>query len=210
MESYCGKKNGHRTFSPSADPNWDRAFGRRAARWRSLRLIATMAVSPASAGPVVESRVSERVLVFGDDAKAFLAVARSLGRKGIEVHAAPADFASPALKSRYIAAAHRLPSYWLGAERWAEAVAALADRERIGLIVPTSDASLMMLMRHADRLGRERLALPGGKAARNLHRQGGDAAARLRAWRAGLPRAGWSRPTTKPARWRAPSACRWC
>ena len=109
--------------------------------------------------------MSERVLVFGDDAKAFLGVARSLGRKGVEVHAAPTNFAAAALRSRYIVATHRLPSYWGGAERWAEAAASLADRERIGLIVPTSDASLMMLIRHTDRLGRERLALPGGKAA---------------------------------------------
>lgn len=117
------------------------------------------------AGPGVEKMVSERVLVFGDDAKAFLGVVRSLGRRGIEVHAAPGDFSAAALKSRFIAAVHRLPSYWLGGESWAEAVAELADRERIGLIVPTSDGGLLMLMRHADRLGRDRLALPSADAA---------------------------------------------
>ena len=107
----------------------------------------------------------QRVLVFGDDTKAFLAVVRSLGRRGIEVHAAPSDFAGAALKSRYIAAAHRLPSYPLGPEAWVEAVRALAERERIDLIVPTSDKSLHLLMGHAEALGRERLALPSADAA---------------------------------------------
>ncbi|HEV2866099.1 MAG TPA: ATP-grasp domain-containing protein [Allosphingosinicella sp.] len=114
---------------------------------------------------MVEKPVSERVLLFGDDTKAFLAVARSLGRKGVEVHAAPSDLASPALKSRFVAASHRLPPYALGPEAWADAVAALADRERFALILPTSDASLLMLMHHADRIGRSRLAIPNPEAA---------------------------------------------
>ena len=109
--------------------------------------------------------MSQRVLVFGDDTKAFLAVVRSLGRRGLEVHAAPSDFATAALKSRYIAATHRLPAYRLSPEGWVEAVRALARRERIDWIVPTSDKSLFMLLRHADGLGRERLALPSEGAA---------------------------------------------
>ena len=44
------------------------------------------------------------MLLLGDDLRAFLAIARSLGRRGVEVHAAPSDFSSSALKSRYIAA----------------------------------------------------------------------------------------------------------
>ncbi|MDQ4088490.1 MAG: hypothetical protein M3177_10860, partial [Pseudomonadota bacterium] len=41
----------------------------------------------------------------------------------------------------------------------------LTEREQIGLIVPTSDASLLMLMAHAAELGPERLSLPNREAA---------------------------------------------
>src|SRR5262249_13389558 len=51
--------------------------------------------------------------VLGDDTRSFLAVVRSLGRQGISVHAAPADFRSYALRSRYIAAVHDVPP-WMG------------------------------------------------------------------------------------------------
>lgn len=109
--------------------------------------------------------MAQRVLVLGDDAKAFLGVVRSLGRQGLVVHAAPSDFSAPALKSRYIAALHRLPTYLLGADSWADALLELIERERIAMVFPTSDASLLMLLRHADRLGRERLAVPNPEAA---------------------------------------------
>ena len=128
--------------------------------------------------------MSQRVLVFGDDTKAFLAVVRSLGRRGIEVHAAPTDFAGAALKSRYIAAAHRLPCYPIAPDAWVEAVRSLAEREQLGLIVPTSDKSLHMVMRHADALGRERLALPSAEAAAVFTDK---AATRRLAFAAGVP-----------------------
>ena len=109
--------------------------------------------------------MSQRVLVFGDDTKVFLAVVRSLGRSGVEVHAAPEDLGSPALKSRYLKALHRLPAYALDPGRWAQAVRELVEREGIRLVIPTSDASLLMLLGHADTIGRERLALPNPEAA---------------------------------------------
>jgi predicted ATP-grasp superfamily ATP-dependent carboligase len=126
----------------------------------------------------------QRVLVLGDDAKAFLAVVRSLGRRGIEVHSAPPDPAAPALKSRYIARTHRLPLYGSGADAWAAALRILADRESIGWIVPTSDAGLLRLIRHADSLGRERLALPGERAEALLTDK---AATRRLAFECGVP-----------------------
>jgi protein-tyrosine-phosphatase/predicted ATP-grasp superfamily ATP-dependent carboligase len=114
---------------------------------------------------VLERFVSDRVLVLGDDAKAFLGVVRSLGRHGLEVHVAPNDFAAPALKSRFIAAVHRLPPYALGGEAWTSALRDLAARERIAMVVPTSDASLLMLLRHRDDLADVGLALPNPEAA---------------------------------------------
>jgi predicted ATP-grasp superfamily ATP-dependent carboligase/protein-tyrosine-phosphatase len=101
----------------------------------------------------------ERVLLLGDDLRAFLAVARSLGRRGVEVHAAPSDFSSPALKSRYIAAAHRLPPYPLDPRAWESALARLIADYGFRKVVPTSDSGLFMLRHHADALGRERIGI---------------------------------------------------
>jgi protein-tyrosine-phosphatase/predicted ATP-grasp superfamily ATP-dependent carboligase len=101
----------------------------------------------------------ERVLLLGDDLRAFLAIARSLGRHGVEVHAAPSDFSSPALKSRYIAAAHRLPPYPLDAAAWEAALARLIAVHDFRLVLPTSDSGLFMLRHHADALGRERIGI---------------------------------------------------
>ena len=101
----------------------------------------------------------ERVLLLGDDLRAFLAVARSLGRRGVEVHAAPSDFSSPALKSRYIAAAHRLPPYPLDPDAWESALARLIADHGFAKVVPTSDSGLFMLRHHAEALGRERIGI---------------------------------------------------
>jgi hypothetical protein len=60
---------------------------------------------------VMSIQSAERVLVFGDEMRIFLAVVRSLGRAGKEVHAAPFNWHSPALKSKYISAIHHLPRY---------------------------------------------------------------------------------------------------
>ena len=63
-----------------------------------------------------------KVLVIGDDTRSFLSTVRSLGRQGIEVHAAPFDFRSPALASRYIRATHFLPYYLDGGLEWLDAM----------------------------------------------------------------------------------------
>ncbi|MEA3064864.1 MAG: hypothetical protein QOJ27_1310 [Sphingomonadales bacterium] len=106
----------------------------------------------------------ERVLLLGDDLRAFLSIARSLGRRGVEVHAAPSDFSSPALKSRHIAAAHRLPPYPLGPEAWEAALARLIDQYGFARVVPTSDSGLFMLRHHAAALGRERIGIANEEA----------------------------------------------
>src|SRR5215212_1954466 len=53
----------------------------------------------------------QRVLVLGDDMRIFLSVVRSLGRAGKEVHAAPFDAHSPALRSKYVSMVHHFPGY---------------------------------------------------------------------------------------------------
>lgn len=106
----------------------------------------------------------ERVLLLGDDLRAFLAIARSLGRRGVEVHAAPSDFSSPALKSRYIAAAHRLPPYPLDPKAWEKALSGLIAEQGFRKVVPTSDSGLFMLRHHAGALGRERIGIANDEA----------------------------------------------
>jgi predicted ATP-grasp superfamily ATP-dependent carboligase/protein-tyrosine-phosphatase len=101
----------------------------------------------------------ERVLLLGDDLRAFLALARSLGRRGVEVHAAPSDFSSPALRSRYVTATHRLPPYPLDPRAWESALARLIADYGFRKVIPTSDSGLFMLRHHCEALGRERIGI---------------------------------------------------
>jgi protein-tyrosine-phosphatase/predicted ATP-grasp superfamily ATP-dependent carboligase len=86
----------------------------------------------------------EKVLVLGAGVSAFLAVIRSLGRRGIDVHVAWCQPDCPALRSRYVARYHRLP---LCAEddNWADAMAALLEQERFALVLPTNEQSARAL-----------------------------------------------------------------
>ena len=95
-----------------------------------------------------------KLLVLGDDTRAFLSVVRSLGRAGAEVHVAWHDPAGPAARSRYIRRAHALPSIE-GA--WLEAFKALMRAERFDLVIPCTDpilASLQAKRRELEPLGR--------------------------------------------------------
>ena len=123
----------------------------------------TAAAKRGSAAP------SGKALVMGDDTRGFLATVRSLGRKGIEVHAAPFDFRSPALASRYIAAIHHLPP-WMGTgEAWLEAVRALLAEQRFDLVIPCDERNLLPLQRHREELSAlARLAIPSDEAVEIL------------------------------------------
>jgi protein-tyrosine-phosphatase/predicted ATP-grasp superfamily ATP-dependent carboligase len=106
-----------------------------------------------------------RALVIGDDTRSFLAVVRSLGRAGWEVDAAPFDFSSPALRSRYLRRIHRVPPYSVSAEGWVETMRGLIA-EGYDLVLPCDDRGLIPLQRHAGELGRTCLALPNDEAMR--------------------------------------------
>jgi protein-tyrosine-phosphatase/predicted ATP-grasp superfamily ATP-dependent carboligase len=106
-----------------------------------------------------------KVLVLGDDTRSFLAIVRSLGRRGISVHAAPANFRSPALRSRYIAAIHYLPPWMGDGAEWLSATAELLRAERYDLIIPCNETTLLPLQRHRATLSRfARLAIPDDRA----------------------------------------------
>jgi biotin carboxylase len=108
--------------------------------------------------------MTDNILVLGDDSRAFLAVARSLGRRGFQVHAAPSDTGAPALRSRYICQIHSLPSYAAGPEAWTHRLRHLVQDHSIAMVVPCSDSSLAKLQHCASRIGDAQLAIPGPKA----------------------------------------------
>ena len=107
---------------------------------------------------------TEKVLVIGDDMRSFLATVRSLGRQGIEVHAAPFDFSSPALTSRYIRQVHRLPFYLDGGHDWLSGMVQLLEAEKFKLVIPCDERSLLPLIRHEEELNRHsKLAIPDAR-----------------------------------------------
>jgi protein-tyrosine-phosphatase/predicted ATP-grasp superfamily ATP-dependent carboligase len=118
----------------------------------------------APSAPQAALAPAPRVLVLGDDTRSFLAIVRSLGRAGFAVHAAPFDFTSPALASRYVGKVHRLPPYSLSAEAWVAALREVIGSEGIGLVIPCDDRTLLPLDRHAHALAPARLALPNRAA----------------------------------------------
>ena len=106
----------------------------------------------------------ERVLVVGDDMRIFLAVVRSLGRAGKEVHAAPFDPRAPALRSRYIAKIHGFPRYSENPAAWLASVQDTLSAYRFDLVVPCCDRAIHPLHAHRDALAGHRLAIPPAEA----------------------------------------------
>lgn len=106
-------------------------------------------------------RLPSKVLVLGDDTRSFLAIVRSLARQGIEVHAGPFDFTSPALTSSMITRTHWLPYCFEDGSEWIEAVRALLARERFDLVVACDERTILALDRHRDQFSHLcKLAIP--------------------------------------------------
>jgi hypothetical protein len=83
-----------------------------------------------------------KVLVLGDDTMSFLAVVRSLGRRGLTVDVAPDNWTSPAMSSRYIRKAHDLPPYAGSGELWKAAMVELLTAESYDLILPCNELAV--------------------------------------------------------------------
>ncbi len=108
---------------------------------------------------------SGKVLVLGDDDRAFLAVVRSLGRAGLRVHVAWAAPNAVALKSKYIAQVHALPRYAADDLAWKQALEELLRRETFDLVVPCNDRTLLPLHVERESLSAlARLAIPNEAA----------------------------------------------
>src|SRR5689334_12631216 len=104
---------------------------------------------------------SGKVLILGDDTRSFLAIVRSLGRRRIEVHAAPASFTSVALKSRYIASIHYLPYWTANGSEWLQSMEDLLRSENFDLVIPCNETTLLPIQLNRARLEQfARLAIP--------------------------------------------------
>ena len=104
------------------------------------------------------------VLVIGDDTRSFLTLVRSLGRAGHVVHVAPYNRRSPALRSRYVAAVHRLPFHLGDGSAWRAALRELVDAQGIELVMPCDERALLPLDAHRDAFADVVLAIPGRRA----------------------------------------------
>ncbi len=109
----------------------------------------------------MNEKTIERVLVFGDDMRIFLAVVRSLGRAGKEVHAAPFNWNAPALKSKYIHVVHPVPRYSDNPDAWRSAVSRILQEQAFDLVVPCcDDRSILAFHMHREDFVAYRIAIP--------------------------------------------------
>jgi protein-tyrosine-phosphatase/predicted ATP-grasp superfamily ATP-dependent carboligase len=100
------------------------------------------------------TRFAGRALVLGSDTRSFLAVIRSLGRAGLDVHVAWCPLNSASLRSRYVRAVHSIPYYRPGDLKWIDAFNELLGRFEFDIVVPCDDASLLPLQLHKGQLAR--------------------------------------------------------
>ena len=108
---------------------------------------------------------TRRVLVFGDDTRSFLAIVRSLGRRGIVVDAAASNFRSPALRSRYIRAIHELPPWMGDGTEWLDTVLQLLSLATYDLVIPCDETTLLPLQKHRAELSElTQLAIPDDRS----------------------------------------------
>ena len=102
----------------------------------------------------------EKVLVFGDDMRIFLAVVRSLGRAGKEVHAAPLNWHSPALKSKYVSKVHYFPRYSDDSVAWRRSVLDVLRANAFKLVVPCNDPAILAFHMHRQEFAGVPIAIP--------------------------------------------------
>ncbi len=99
----------------------------------------------------------KKALVLSSVSRTILAVIRSLGRGGVEVHSAWTRPNCVSLRSRYVHATHDLPPYSDADLNWKTALCDLMRRERFDLVIPCTDIDTLALHRHRadlERFGR--------------------------------------------------------
>jgi predicted ATP-grasp superfamily ATP-dependent carboligase/protein-tyrosine-phosphatase len=102
----------------------------------------------------VSTAPSGRVLVLGDSDLAALAIVRSLGRLGLEVHLASFEGSPVTRHSRYVAQRHALGHPLADEAGFVDALRRLLAATTFDLVVPTSDKSLVPLMAYREEISR--------------------------------------------------------
>lgn len=92
------------------------------------------------------------VLVLGHGDRAFLAVLRSLGRAGLNVHVGMCPPDDIALRSRYVTRWHEIPEYREGDAAWINAIEAILDETNFQLVIPCEDQAVIPLHHYRARL----------------------------------------------------------
>ncbi len=87
-----------------------------------------------------------KVLVLGHDTRSFLAVVRSLGRKGLIVHVGLSSGEALALSSKYISKIHLLPPL-SQSQKWKAEVQKIMQHEQFDIVIPTNDVSNLLFQR---------------------------------------------------------------
>lgn len=90
-----------------------------------------------------------KVLVLGTDDRVVLAICRSLGRQGIEVHLGWIDPKSVACRSRYVRKVHSIASYNPAESTWKRELLDLCTKEDFQLVIPCNDSTVVPLQLHA-------------------------------------------------------------
>ena len=95
-----------------------------------------------------------RILVTDGNSRASLAITRSLGRKGHEVHVACDTEASLAGSSKYCALRHTYPDPAVDRNGFLDAIEALVTDNAFDILVPATDVSVLPIARHRERIER--------------------------------------------------------
>ena len=109
-----------------------------------------------------------QVLVLDGEHRAALAVIRSLGRAGYEVHVASSVTSSLAGGSRYARSETVVPDLFAERQGYVDAVVMRVQKLAAGVVVPITDASLLTLLPFRRRLAPAMIPFPAVDAYRRL------------------------------------------
>lgn len=99
-----------------------------------------------------QKRARGRVLTLGADARMMLPIIRSLGRSGVEVHAAGCPANACFRRSRYLARSHEIPGFDAPAADWLESLERLLRSHRFDLVIPATEPAVVALHEARDAL----------------------------------------------------------
>lgn len=86
-----------------------------------------------------------KVLILGTDSRVVLAIARSLGRRGLQVHLGWCSTGALARESKYIDFIHELPAFDPESNDWKIALRMVLEVEEFDLVIPCNDSTTVPL-----------------------------------------------------------------